>query len=129
MRRFLARERRSLLVLALAALACLFVFGGTAVALTGDDTPTLRAGATSKEGDEQAEDRLRQLDIATTSSRLAGDNPLDVSQAGALRAAAANAARELSKNAPRPDPATYDGSWASLGPNPVVTAARSAGSF
>jgi uncharacterized repeat protein (TIGR01451 family) len=129
MRRFLARERRSLLVLALAALACLFVFGGTAVALTGDDTPTLRAGATSKEGDEQAEDRLRQLDIATTSSRLAGDNPLDVSQAGALRAAAANAARKLSKNAPGPDPATYDGSWASLGPNPVVTAARSSGSF
>jgi uncharacterized repeat protein (TIGR01451 family) len=116
-------------MLALAALSCLFVFGGTAVALTGDDTPTLRAGATPKEGDEQAEDRLRQLDLATTSSRLAGDNPLDITQAGALRAAAANAARKLAKKAPGPDPATFDGTWTSIGPNPVVTAARSDSAF
>ena len=129
MKRFLADGRGRWLTLALAALTCLLVFGGTAVALTGDDTPTLRPGAAPKEGDEQAEDRLRQLDIATTSSRLAGDNPLDISQAGALRAAASNAARKLGKNAPGPDPATFDGNWTSVGPNPVVTAARSDSAF
>ena len=129
MRRFLAGGRRRWLLLTLAALTCLLAFGGTAVALSGDDTPTLRAGATPKEGDESAEARLLQLDEATTSSRLAGDNPLDITQAGALRAAASNAARKLSKNAPGPDPPTFDGNWGSLGPNPVVTAARSDSHF
>jgi uncharacterized repeat protein (TIGR01451 family) len=105
------------------------VFGGTAVALSGDDTPTLRPGAQPKEGDEAAEQRLLQLDLATTSSRLAGDNPLDVSQAGALRAQAANAARKLGKSAPGPDPATFDSAWQSLGPNPIVTTARTDGAF
>ena len=66
MRRFPVGRRGRWLLLALSALTCLLVFGGTAVALTGDDTPTLKAGAAPKEGDEQAEDRLRQLDIATT---------------------------------------------------------------
>jgi len=129
MRRFLAGGRRSWLVLALTAFTFLLVFGGTAVALTGDDTPTLRAGAAPKEGDESAEARLLALDEATTSSRLAGDNPLDISQAGALRAQAANAARKLGKNAPGPDPATFDSAWSSVGPNPVVTAARSDNAF
>ena len=129
MRGFLVSGRTKWLTLALAALTCLLAFGGTAVALSGDDTPTLRAGAAPKEGDEQAEDRLRQLDIASTQLRLSGDNPLDISQAGALRAAASKAARELRKHAPGPDPATYDGNWASVGPNPVVTAARSDSAF
>ena len=64
-----------LAILALAGLV--LVLGGTAVALAGDDAPILRAGAQPKEGDEQSEERLLDLDLATTSARLAGDNPLD----------------------------------------------------
>jgi hypothetical protein len=130
MRRLIGRSgRRSWITLALAVLACLFLFGGTAIAFSGDDTPTLRPGAQPKEGDESAEQRLLQLDLATTSNRLAGDNPLDISQAGALRAQAANAARKLTKNAPGPGPSTFTGTWSSLGPNPVVTAARTDSAF
>ena len=116
-------------VVALAALGCVFVFGGTAVAITGDDTPTLKAGAKPKEGDESAEQRLLQLDLATTSSRLAGDVVLDIGQAGALRTAAAKAARKLAKHAPGDGPHTFAGDWSSLGPNPIVTAARSDNAF
>ena len=116
-------------LVALAALSCVFVFGGTAVAITGDDTPTLKAGAKPKEGDESAEQRLLQLDLATTSSRLAGDILLDIGQAGALRTAAAKAARKLAKHAPGDGPHTFAGAWSSLGPNPIVTAARSDNAF
>jgi uncharacterized repeat protein (TIGR01451 family) len=117
------------LLTVLAAVSFLVVFGGTAIAVTGDDTPTLKAGLQPKEGDETAEARLRELDIASTSARLAGDDPLDISQAGALRAHAANAARKLAKNAPGDGPHTFTGPWSSLGPNPIVTAARSDSAF
>ena len=117
------------LLTVLVAVSFLVVFGGTAIAVTGDDTPILKAGLQPKEGDETAEARLRELDIASTSARLAGDNPLDISQAGALRAHAANAARKLAKNAPGDGPHTFTGPWSSLGPNPIVTAARSDSAF
>ncbi|HEV8459825.1 MAG TPA: hypothetical protein VGQ38_03875, partial [Gaiellaceae bacterium] len=114
---------------AAAVLGMLLVFAGTAVALTGDDTPTLRPGAMPKEGDETAEARLRELDIASTSARTAGDNPLDISQIGAFRDRAAKAARKLAKHAPGDGPHTFSGAWSSLGPNPIVTTARSDGAF
>ena len=117
------------LLAAFAAVACMFIVGGTALAVTGDDTPIVKAGLQPKEGDEDAEARLLALDLATTSGRLAGDNPLDISQAGALRAHAANAARKLAKNAPGDGPHTFVGPWSALGPNPVVTQARSDGAF
>ena len=112
---------------ALAALGFFFVFGGTAFAVTGDDTPTLSRRA-AEGGRRGSRSSAAQLDLATTSSRLAGDNPLDISQAGALRAHAANAARKLAKNAPGTGP-HLRGSWSSLGPNPIVTAARSDNAF
>jgi uncharacterized repeat protein (TIGR01451 family) len=114
---------------ALAVLSLLLVFAGAAFAVTGDDTPTLRAGATPKEGDESAEQRFLQLDEATTAARLAGDNPLDVAQAGAFRAHAANAARKLGQNPHNVGPLSFNSPWASIGPNPIVTAARSDNAF
>ena len=117
------------LIAAVAILSCLFVFGGSAIAFSGDDTPTLRPGAMPKEGDEAAEARLRELDIASTDNRTAGDNPLDVSHAGELRRLAARAARKLARHAPGDGPHTFAGEWSSLGPNPIVTTARSDGAF
>ncbi len=129
MKRLLNAGAPRWLLTVLVAVSFLVVFGGTAIAVTGDDTPILKAGLQPKEGDETAEARLRELDIASTSARLAGDNPLDISQAGALRAHAANAARKLAKNAPGDGPHTFTGPWSSLGPNPIVTAARSDSAF
>jgi len=50
MRRISVRVRGRWLLLALATLS-LFIFGGTAVALSGDDTPTLTAGIPKDTGD------------------------------------------------------------------------------
>jgi uncharacterized repeat protein (TIGR01451 family) len=125
-RRFFSGFRLRQFPAALVVLGLLLVFAGAAFAVTGDDTPTLRAGATPKEGDESAEQRFLLLDEATTASRLAGDTPLDITQAGALRAQASNAARKLAKNAPGDGPHTFAAPWSSLGPNPIVTTARSA---
>jgi uncharacterized repeat protein (TIGR01451 family) len=127
MKRFLAAGRRSWLLLALTVLGFLLVSGGTAVALTGDDTPILKAGALPKEGDEDAEARLRELDLYTANS-LAGDTPLDVGQAASLRLTGAAKGKHLGQ-AKGSDPSTFSGNWRSLGPNPVVTAARSDSKF
>ena len=116
-------------LMVLAAVSFVVVFGGTAIAVTGDDTPVLKAGLHPKEGDEDAEARLLQLDAFSTSGRLAGDNPLDVGQAATLRTGAAKAARKLAKHAPGDGPHTFDNPWTALGPNPIVTAARSDSAF
>src|SRR5437764_8326545 len=126
MRRVSVRVRGRLLLLALATLS-LFVFGGTAVALTGDDTPTLKAGTAAKEGDENAEERFRELDAAT-SNLLAGDNALDVGEAASLRVRGQGVGKKLGL-AKGSDPSTFSSNWTSLGPNPVVTAARSDNKF
>jgi uncharacterized repeat protein (TIGR01451 family) len=126
MRRISVRVRGKWMLLALATLS-LFVFGGTAVALTGDDTPVLKAGTSAKEGDENAEARFRQLDAATA-DQLAGDNPLDIGQAASLRVRGQGAGKKLGQ-AKGSDPSTFSSNWTSLGPNPVVTAARSDNAF
>ncbi|HZK75164.1 MAG TPA: hypothetical protein VFD88_14335 [Clostridia bacterium] len=92
----------------------------------GSDTPTLRPGAQSPESqlDDETEARLLQLDQAYISSRTAGDNQLSVQQAGALRAAAAGAAKQL-KNAPPAGPMTFNSPWAAIGPDPIGQIARS----
>src|SRR5215471_18143645 len=113
MTRISVRGRGRWMLFALATLS-LFVFGGTAVALTGDDTPVLKAGTTAKEGDENAEARFRQLDAAT-SNLLAGDNPLDIGQAADLRVRGQGVGKKLGK-AKGSDPETFSGNWTSLGP-------------
>jgi uncharacterized repeat protein (TIGR01451 family) len=88
------------------------------------DTPTLRPGAQPLEQDDELEAQLLLRDQAFIAGRTAGDSPLSVEQAGALRAAAANAAKQL-KSAPPPGPTTFSGTWSAMGPNPIVQIARS----
>src|SRR2546427_6764025 len=92
------------------------------------DTPTLAPGATIPELDDETEARLLLLDQQFISMRTAGDIPLSVEQAGAMRKAAADQAKSL-KNAPAPGPTTFLGSWGALGPNPIVQNGRSDNSF
>ncbi|MGN6798414.1 MAG: hypothetical protein ACTHKS_09710 [Gaiellaceae bacterium] len=128
MRRISVRVRGSWLLLTLATLGCLFVFGGTAVALTGDDTPTLTAGVPKDAGDEEAEQQLRELDFSITSAMLAGDTPLDIGQAATLRVRGQGVGKKLGL-AKGSDPSTFSGSWRSLGPNPVVQVQRGDSAF
>ena len=117
-------------LLALSALCSLLVFGGTAVALTGDDTPTLYPGlkVPLEGGDDESEAELIQLDQATVSSQLAGDNPLSIGQAASLRVVGQGVGKKLGL-AKGSDPSTFSGNWKSLGPNPVVQAQRGDGHF
>jgi uncharacterized repeat protein (TIGR01451 family) len=94
---------------------------------TGDD-PILRPGAQRPVFDEHTEEFLQQQDIAFMSRRTAGDNQLDNQQAGAMRAAAAQAAKKLVKaGVPTSGTTTFDGAWGNLGPNPIVQGVRSPG--
>jgi uncharacterized repeat protein (TIGR01451 family) len=111
----------------LAALAA--VLAGGAIALGVDDTPTLQPGATPLKLDEEGEEEVFQQDLAYTSSRTAGDRPLDVVQAGALRNAAVDAKMLLKKNASPTGPTTFNNAWGALGPNPIVQVQRSDGAF
>src|SRR5207302_6143714 len=90
------------------------------------DTPTLSPGAQIPEPDDETEARLLLLDQQFISTRTAGDVPLSVDQATALRKAAADQAKGL-KNAPAAGPTTFAGSWSALGPNPIVQNQRSNG--
>ena len=92
------------------------------------DTPTLRPGAQPLLLDEEQEEELLKLDQAFIASRTAGDKQLSVQQAGALRSAAANAAK-LMKKAPPPGPTTFDASWTAVGPDPIQQIARSDGAL
>src|SRR4029450_5712500 len=75
-------------------------FGVGQVRGGGGDTPTLRVGATSLAPEEAKDEELLQRDLEFMSRRTAGDNQLNNTQAGQLRAAAAHAAKAL-----RPAPA------------------------
>ena len=79
------------LIAAVAILSCLFVFGGSAIAFSGDDTPTLLPGATPKEGDEAAEARLRGL----TSRPRTIAPPATIRSTSATRASCVALPREL----------------------------------
>src|SRR5256885_16661116 len=85
MRGIPVRGRGRWLLLALATLGLLFIFGGTAVALSGDDTPTLTAGIPKDTRDEETQDQPRELDLAPTSAKLAGDPPPDTRQGASPR--------------------------------------------
>src|SRR6266540_672709 len=99
---------------------------GTATGAGSDDTPTLLPGAAPPKVSEEDEQLLLQRDLFFMSRRTAGDQQLDNQQAGALRAAAARAAAQLRKQGtPSPGPATFTGTWADLGPDPIVQVTRS----
>src|SRR5262245_31059727 len=91
-----------------------------------DDTPTLQPGVGPPRLNEEDEQTLLQRDQFFMSRRVAGDQALSNQQAGALRAAAARTAARLRKEGvPSPGPATFNGPWTGLGPNPIVQVTRS----
>jgi uncharacterized repeat protein (TIGR01451 family) len=92
------------------------------------DTPTLARGAQSLDNqlNDETEARLLALDSQFVASRTAGDTPLSIEQAGALRSAAAKAAKNL-KHAPPSGPTTFNSAWSGIGPDPIVQIGRSDG--
>src|SRR6185369_5059690 len=81
------------------------------------DTPTYRPGTQQLQIDEEGEAELLARDLSYIQNRLAGDRPLTISEAGALRSQAAKDAkrlRELSGNPPT-DPSSLTGTWTALG--------------
>jgi uncharacterized repeat protein (TIGR01451 family) len=79
--------------------------------------------------DEQAEDRLRALDLAFTTRRTAGDLPLSSEEAGQERAAAAGEADSIRRGGSSSGPATFNTPWIANGPDPIVQVQRSDGAF
>ncbi|MEP6469343.1 MAG: hypothetical protein ABJC24_06185 [Chloroflexota bacterium] len=81
--------------------------------------------------DEEQEERLHALDFAIISKKLAGDRPLTLDQAGAMRSAAAHQANVIRKQGvPASGPSTFQGAWSpNLGPNPIGEITRSEGSL
>ncbi len=92
-----------------------------------DDTPVrvTPKGERENGSDEQGFDKLR--DAYYWSRLLSGDNPIGEDQAAALRLKASQAATGIAsesvKGAPR------GGTWASVGPNPIVQVARTSNTF
>src|SRR5207247_10372951 len=80
--------------------------------------------------DDQTEEALIQQNIAFTSRRTAGDNPLDSVDAGRLRARAAHDAKKHGHGPPPASgPITFDAGWGQIGPNPIVQVLRSTNTF
>src|SRR5438094_68182 len=94
----------------------------------GEDSAFLAPGTVNPEFDDELESQLLLRDQAFISARLAGNAPLSVDQAVALRKAAADQAKLL-KNPPPPGPTTFAGAWSPLGPNPIVQVQRSDNAF
>ena len=92
------------------------------------DSAVLAPGADMGDQGEAGDQNLLLRDQAFISVRLAGDTPLSVDQAVALRKAAADQAKLL-KNPPASGPATFPGNWSPLGPNPIVQVQRSDNAF
>src|SRR5579864_1349944 len=92
------------------------------------DNPGRIPGAQSLDNQlsDETEAQLLALDNQYVSSRTAGDMPLSVEQAGALRSAAAGQAKLL-KDAPPAGPATFNGAWTGIGPSPIEKIGRSDG--
>lgn len=109
---------------AVLAVAAVVATGGSAAG--GSETPVYRPGTHELTQDEEGEQALLQQDLAFISRRTAGDTPLDNQQAGALRAEAARTAARLRKEGvPAAGPATFTGSWTSVGPAPILQIQRS----
>src|SRR6476660_6590332 len=87
-RRWLLLGALTTLLLGLAASVALGVTGGSTA---GPAQPKLLGGTTYPAIDEESERQLLAQDQAFVAGRTAGDNPLDVAQAGQLRAKAAHA--------------------------------------
>ena len=93
----------------------------------GGDTPILRPGAVSLEGqlNDQLEAQLLLLDEQFVAGRTAGDTKLSIEQAGSLRKLAAEQAKTLRTALLPAGPTTFNGAWSPIGPNPIQQVARS----
>ncbi len=89
------------------------------------DTPVRLPGAKPLALDEESEAELLRRDFFFETRHNAGDNPLSTQQAGAERARADVAARRLRFGLPASRPAVFNGTWSSIGPNPIVQVTRS----
>jgi uncharacterized repeat protein (TIGR01451 family) len=135
----LGRRRRAFLIgLLLSALTALGA--GTAFGIIGD-APTKRPGShalTPSEfgpqplagAENEGSGALIERDQYFMSKRTAGTTPLDVVQAGALRAKAAKDAKALGHqtSAAVSAPATFNSAWSSVGPRGLNQPTRDSGS-
>lgn len=111
------------------AVAAALAVGGAGPVSTDGDTPVLQAGTPPLSLVENEEYRT-ESDLAFVSRRIAGEFPLDLQQAGALRAEAARAAARLRKEGiPTAGPSTFTGAWRQLGPNPIQQVLRTSGAL
>src|SRR5206468_3021786 len=98
--------------------------------LAGADTPVVVPGAKPLVNDEESEDQLLALDFAMLSRRLAGDTPLTIDQAAALRVAAARQAQLIRQQGlAHTGPATFGGAWSAIGPRPIGEVTRTSPPF
>ncbi len=98
----------------------------TGVSAAGDDTPFYKPGTQVPQLNEESEQRLLEQDLSFIQNRLAGDRPLTISEAGALRSQAAHAAQLIRQLGPATSgPQTFTGAWSQVGPNPIVQLTRS----
>src|SRR3954451_14575089 len=113
-----------------ALLVALFSLGSAAVASANvftwpADTPFLKAGQRPPDLDEEAEERLLELDKEFIANRTAGDQRLQVQHAGALRSRAARDRHGLRHTRPASGPAIFNGAWTNQGPSPMGEITRS----
>jgi uncharacterized repeat protein (TIGR01451 family) len=100
------------------------------VPFTEFDAPTPVPFSERLRLDEEQEERLHALDFAIISRKLAGDRPLSLDQAGALRSAAAHEANVIRKEGiPTSGPTTFQGAWTAPGPTPIGEITRSEGNL
>ena len=131
------RGLRRLLVFGVIAGMLAAVLVGGAIALSGDDGPNYQAGAVPLKVNDDIEQALIQQDIAFTTRRTAGDNPLDNVKAGQFRHDAEQHGKNLDNNRhgdhnggnPASGPITFAAGWSGLGPNPIAQVQRSSNTF
>src|SRR5215211_4090495 len=109
--------------------AATLAVGGSGPVSTDGDTPVLQGGMQPLSLIENEEYR-NESDLAFVTRRTAGEIPLDLQQAGAMRAEAARAAARLRKEGvPTAGPSTFTGAWRQLEPNPIQQPLRTSGSL
>ncbi len=109
--------------------AATMAVGGAGPVSKDGDTPMLQGGTPPLSLVENEEYR-NESDLAFISRRTAGEIPLDLQQAGALRAEAARAAARLRKEGvPTAGPSTFTGAWRQLGPTPIQQVLRTSGTL
>ncbi|MEA2609029.1 MAG: hypothetical protein QOJ75_1272, partial [Chloroflexota bacterium] len=97
------------------------------------DTPVLVPGAQPPDGGEETSEGaefLLKRDDALTTRLTSGSSPITIADAAAAHRVAQRAAAQLKHNEVAPtSPATFNGTWTNIGPNPIIQITRGSGSF